>query len=209
VGSGSLIHIILLRCYCETLAIIASLNFCSKSIGRSGSPVRTSGLSGGAAPSNGRRLRLPAFSLLSGKIFGELAQADAAARRSAIRGSRDDRAAREAGARLVPQMPRCAPGANLRFGLGSSENHRPRGGGRCSRGAASACALGSSQNRLRRGGGSRCPPVLVVRLSSVSPLIIQRDAHQPQRRAVSGCGIRKSCAQGRSYLNVSPDRLLS
>jgi hypothetical protein len=116
---------------------------------------------------------------------------------------------REAGARLVPQMPRCAPGANLRFGLGSSENHRPRGGGRCSRGAARACALGSSQNRLRREGGSRFPPVLVVRLSSVSPLIIQRDAHRPQRRAVSGGRIGKSCAQGRSYLNVSPDRLLS
>ena len=39
--------------------------------------------------------------------------------------------------------------------------------------------------------------------------IIQREAHQPQRRAVSVCGIGKSCAQGRSYLNVSPDRLLS
>jgi hypothetical protein len=41
-GSGSLIHIILLRCYCETLAIIASLNFCSKSIGRRGWSVERS-----------------------------------------------------------------------------------------------------------------------------------------------------------------------
>lgn len=70
--------------------------------------------------------------LFNARIFGELLPADAAALRSVIRSPRrDDEAAAGAASQAGSQMPRFAPGAALQFGPGSSQNHRPRGGGSC------------------------------------------------------------------------------